>query len=246
MKYLILSDIHGNIEALNSVLMEVNSIKFDKYIVLGDLAGYGASPDEVVSRIKGLYPIAIIRGNHDKVAAGVSSGRDFNYAARDAAIWTRNKLKSENREFISSLAKGPVGIDGLFEIVHGSSWDEEFYVVSQYHALKAFQHRDKPLIFFGHTHIPIIWSFGYDILKGEPILEDQYEYYLESGKRYLINPGSVGQPRDGNPKASLAIFDSNIMKIQFLRIKYDIEKAQLKIIRAGLDEYLADRLATGT
>lgn len=245
MKYLILSDIHGNIDALNSALIEVNSIKFDKYVVLGDLVSYGASPNEVVKRIIGLNPVIAIRGNHDKVAVGISDGRDFNYAARDAALWTRRKLLPENREYVSNLTKGPVEVDGLFEIVHGSPWDEEFYIFSHRHALNAFQHSDKKLIFFGHTHIPVIWSLGDDILEGEAVTNDQYEYSLEEGKRYLINPGSVGQPRDGNPKSSLAIFDSDEMKIQFLRIEYNIQNAQSKILQAGLDEYLADRLASG-
>lgn len=245
MKYLILSDIHGNIDALNAALIEVNAIKFDKYVILGDLVGYGANPNEVVNRVKGLNPAVAIRGNHDKVAAGVDDGRGFNYAARDAALWTRNRLSPESREYISGLAKGPIEVDGIFDIVHGSPWHEDSYIFTQRHVLYAFQHSDNNPIFFGHTHMPVIWSLSQNILEGEAIAEEQWEYSLEDGKRYLINPGSVGQPRDGNPKASLAIFDSDEMKIQFLRIKYNIKMAQSKIIKAGLEKYLADRLSLG-
>ena len=245
MKYLILSDIHGNIEALNSALMEVCSIRFDKYVVLGDLVGYGASPNEVVKRIRGLNPRLAIRGNHDKVAAGISDGRDFNYAARDAAIWTRRHLFPENREFISHLSEGPVQVDGLFEIAHGSPWDEDFYIFSERHALYALHRSAKSIIFFGHTHIPVIWSFDGNILEGEDITDDSYEYPLDKDKRYLINPGSVGQPRDGNSRSSQLIFDSGKMKLQFFRIEYDIQSAQSKILEAGLDERLADRLTAG-
>lgn len=246
MKYLILSDIHGNIDALNSALMEVNAMKFDKYIILGDLVGYGASPNEVVNRIKSLNPVVAIRGNHDKVACGLSEGQDFNYVARDAAIWTRRILTAENKNYVSSLLKGPVIVDELFEIVHGAPWNEEYYIFSAQHALRAFQNSSKRVIFFGHTHTPIVWSFGENKMESEAMPDNIYEYSLEKqNKRYLINPGSVGQPRDGNPKSSLAIFDSVEMKITFWRIEYSIKNAQKKILQAGLDEYLANRLAFG-
>lgn len=225
--------------------MEVNSIKADKYIILGDLVGYGASPNEVVNRIREMDPVVAIRGNHDKVAAGLSGGHDFNYAARDAAIWTRNFLSAENREYVSCLSRGPVDVDGLFDIVHGAPWDEDEYILQGRHVYSAFQHSDKGLIFFGHTHYPVIWILKGDKLTGEAVSGDRYEYSLKKDRRYLINPGSVGQPRDGNPKASMAILDSDKMKIQFFRMEYNIRGAQEKILRAELHEYLAERLAFG-
>lgn len=245
MKYLILSDIHGNLEALQSVLREVRSIKIDKYIVLGDLVGYGADPNEVVDCVGKLSPIAAIRGNHDRVAAGLSDDHSFNYTARNAARWTRRKLSRKNRDYIASLPQGPVEVDGLFDIAHGSPWDEDYYILQWWQAQAVFMQSDRQVTFIGHTHVPIIWSLGDGKLEGEAIPDKYYEYSLEESKRYLINPGSVGQPRDGNPRASLAIFDTDEMKMQFFRIEYDIKSVQAKIRQAGLDGYLADRLAVG-
>jgi putative phosphoesterase len=245
MKYLILSDIHGNLEALQSVLLEVNSIKIDKYIILGDLVGYGASPNEVVDRVRRMNPVAAVRGNHDKAAAGLSNAHDFNYAARDAALWTRVELSPENRDYIARLPQGPVEVDGLFDIVHGAPWDEDYYIFQWWQAQAAFQRSDKALILFGHTHVPVIWTLNDRELRGEIIPDGHYEYPLEESRRYLINPGSVGQPRDRNPKASLAILDSDVMKMQFFRIEYNVKGAQAKIRQAGLDRFLVDRLAVG-
>jgi len=247
MKYLILSDIHGNMEALNSVLLELEaeSIEFDKCVFLGDLVGYGASPNEVVERVKELEPVAAVRGNHDKVAIGLDDGRDFNQAAQRTALWTREQLSPENRDYIAKLPQGPVEIGDLFQLVHGSPWDEDYYILDWQEALTAFKKSEKRLILFGHTHVPVIWSFHGDELNGEAIPEDDYEISLEEGNRYLINPGSVGQPRDHNPKSGLAILDTAEMKIRFLRVKYRIKGAQKKISEAGLDNFLADRLAVG-
>lgn len=247
MKYLVLSDIHGNMDALESVLLELEekSIKFDKCLVLGDLVGYCANPDEVVKRIMEIKPEATVRGNHDKVAGGISDGRDFNYAAREAAFWTRNHLSPESKEYVAKLPKGPVKVGDLIHIVHGSPWDEDYYIFSWREAAAAFERSDGRIIFFGHTHVPAIWSLDGSNLEGEGITDDSHEYLLEEDKRYLINPGSVGQPRDSNPKSSLAIFDIDEMKIQFFRIEYDIKSAQRKIRKTKLAKYLADRLATG-
>jgi len=249
MKYLILSDIHSNLEALQSVLLEVYSVRFDKYIVLGDFVGYGASPNEVLGLIRKKQIIAI-RGNHDKVAAGIESGFDFNYIAMDAALWTQENITIDNKRYIAGLAQGPISVDDDFDIIHGSPWDEGFYLLNERHTLRAFNAITKDLTFFGHTHIPIIWSFDAEIAETEAILvkegeDGKFEYSLDRGKRYLINPGSVGQPRDYNPKASFAIFDSDEYKITFARVSYDIKASQAKIIEAGLHEYLANRLSVG-
>ena len=247
MKYLILSDIHGNLEALQSVLHELKSedIKFDECVVLGDLVGYGASPNEVVDRVKELKPKTVIRGNHDKVAGGLEDGYDFNYAARKAALWTRAQLSSKNRDYIAELPQGPVTVGDSFDIVHGSPWDEDYYIFEWQEALTAFQRSEREFIFFGHTHMPVIWTFDNAELDGQLIPDGHNEYSLEENERYLINPGSIGQPRDRNPKASLAVFDTDEMKIHFRRVKYDIKSAQKRIRKAGLANFLADRLAEG-
>jgi len=246
MKYLILSDIHGNLEALQAALLEVRSVKIDKYVILGDLVGYGASPNEVVNLVRKMNPIVAVRGNHDKVAAGLSDGRDFNYAARDAALWTRMELSSENRDYVAHLPQGPIEVDGLFDVVHGAPWDEDYYIFQWWQAQAVLQRTDKQLTFFGHTHVPVIWMSEDDgELRGEAIPDEYYEHSLEEDKRYLINPGSVGQPRDHNPKAALAILDTDETRVQFFRIEYNIKGAQTKIRQAGLERYLADRLAIG-
>ncbi len=245
MKYLILSDIHGNLEALESVLSQVESKKIDKYVILGDLVGYGANPNEVVNLVKKMNPVVIIRGNHDRVVSESSHAYDFNYAARDAILWTQTELSSKNQKYVANLPQGPIEVDGIFDIVHGAPWDEDYYILQWRQAYAALQQSDKDLVFFGHTHVPVIWTLKDTTIGGEAISDGDYEYSLEKGKRYLINPGSVGQPRDHNPQASLVILDTSDMKVQFFRIDYNIEGAQAKIRRAGLDRFLADRLAAG-
>ena len=250
MRYLLLSDIHSNIEALRSVLLEIISFRTDKYIILGDLVGYGASPNEVVRTIRKLNPAMTIRGNHDKVASGLSSGYGFNQIARDAALWTQAKLSNENREYLADLPRGPIVVDGLFDTMHGSHYDEDYYLLEPGEVSFEFRRSESRLTFFGHTHIPIIWIYNCEEKTVESMLceydtNGRYEFLLEKGNRYLINPGSVGQPRDMDPRASFAIFDEDHKKMTFFRIVYNIESSQQKIIKADLDKFLAERLAIG-
>jgi predicted phosphodiesterase len=250
MTYLLLSDIHSNIEALRSVLLEIISIRTDKYVILGDLVGYGASPNEVVKTIRKLDPTVAIRGNHDKVASGLSSGDDFNQIAYDAALWTKAKLSNENRVYLADLPRGPVVVDDLFDIMHGSHYDEDDYLLEPSEVSFEFRKSESRLTFFGHTHIPIIWIYDCEEKTVESKLceydtNGRYEFLLEKGKRYLINPGSVGQPRDMDPRASFVIFDEDNKKMTFFRIAYNIESSQQKIIKADLDNFLAERLSIG-
>lgn len=245
MKYLILSDIHGNLEALQAVMQEASAVEINKYICLGDLVGYGASPNDVVDCIREMKPMAVIRGNHDRVSAGLSDGSDFNYAARKAAFWTREELSSESKAYIADLPQGPVEVNDLFDIFHGSPQDEDEYILQWPQALPVLQRLDRQIAFFGHTHVPIVWLLNGDELSGEIPSDDSYKYSLVEGGKYLINPGSVGQPRDGNPRASAAIFDADDMEIQFFRVEYKVKAAQKKIRKTGLDSYLADRLGAG-
>lgn len=248
MKYLILSDIHSNLEALRSVLLRAYSVRDNALIVLGDLVGYGASPNEVINIIREFNPYKIIRGNHDKVSAGLDDGYNFNPIAFQAATWTQEKLSIENLLYLSGLMKGPLDVDSKFDIVHGSPWDEDYYILSYMDASKAFSVMDKDLCFFGHTHIPIVWSLKGDRIEFLVIKEYDdgvYEFILDEGKKYMINPGSVGQPRDRNPKASFALYEPEERKVTFFRVDYDIKAAQSKIIEAGLHSFLAERLARG-
>jgi predicted phosphodiesterase len=250
MKYLIISDIHSNMDALGAVMLETMSMDIDKYIILGDIVGYGANPNEAIGRIRQMNPVAIIRGNHDKVACGLENGDDFNYMAKNAALWTQANLTPESMDFIKRLPKGPVIVDGSSEIVHGSHYDEDQYILGASDALFEFYKSKWKIAFFGHTHVQLVWTYDEDKKEAKssfPEVGDdgRFEYRLEEDKRYLINPGSVGQPRDRDPRSAFAIFDSDNAIITFFRINYNIKSAQEKIIKAGLDDFLAERLAIG-
>jgi len=249
MKYLIISDIHSNIEALRAVIFETMSMDIDKYVILGDLVGYCASPNEVIERVRDINPAIIIRGNHDKFVSGLSDGRDFNRIAREADLWTRENLLTQNMDFIRQLPKGPVEVDGLFEIVHGSHYDEDRYILSSSEVLDEFYGSQWRITFFGHTHIQMIWAYDENNEDVEPnifaIRDNKYEYKLDKNIRYMINPGSVGQPRDRDPRSAFAIFDSDKWTVTFFRVNYNIKIAQDKIRRAGLDEFFSERLAVG-
>jgi predicted phosphodiesterase len=243
---LVLSDIHSNASALRAVMTHVRRKKFDQVICLGDFVGYGAQPNQVLDTMRNIRGRKLyIRGNHDRVAAGVEDGHGFNPAAKSAALWTREHLSAPNRHFLNGLLLGPVR---YHEIVacHGSPNDEDEYVSHEGHAAVVFALHDAPVILYGHTHLPVIFSvdaFGeVRAMRAEP----GRVIPLDSKRRYLINPGSVGQPRDRNTAASFAIFDSGRMTVQFLRVSYDYRKTQRAILRAGLPSILADRLATGT
>jgi predicted phosphodiesterase len=153
MRYLILSDIHANIDAFEAVL-EHASGEWDRVLVLGDLVGYGAEPNAVVDRVKTLAPDAVIRGNHDKAACGIDDGSQFNHVARAAAMWTGTQLTPENLEYIRALPMGPLQIDDLIEICHGTPFDEDHYVFDGNDAAMALRSASRPLCLFGHTHLP--------------------------------------------------------------------------------------------
>jgi diadenosine tetraphosphatase ApaH/serine/threonine PP2A family protein phosphatase len=245
-RYLVLSDIHGNLEALEAVLHAVDG-RYDGVLVLGDLVGYGADPNAVVDRIRGLDPHAVIRGNHDKVASGIDDGDSFNAVARSAVMWTYEALTPGNREYLLQLPAGPKVIDELIEICHGTPFDEDAYLFDDLDALRAFEAASRPLCLFGHTHVAVGFRYAggeFDIVAG-PGDSGDVRLDLEDGARYLINPGSVGQPRDGDPRAGAAVVDTAGRRIELVRVAYPIEEAQRKIRLAELPEVLAKRLALG-
>jgi diadenosine tetraphosphatase ApaH/serine/threonine PP2A family protein phosphatase len=247
MRYLILSDIHANLEALEAVLRAARREEFDRLLVLGDIVGYGADPNAVVDRVRELRPDATIRGNHDKVAAGVESADGFNHAARFAALWTLEQLRPENREWLTALPVGPIVIDDLVEICHGSPDDEDEYIFEHVDAIEALRASSQQVCFFGHTHVAIAYWLSvtdFDVLLASP-LEQETRIHVAPDRRYLINPGSVGQPRDGDARAAYATFDSETMDVMLYRVEYDVAAAQSKITEAGLPEGLARRLALG-
>lgn len=245
MRYLILSDIHANLEALEAVIAAAPPAGFDRLLVLGDIVGYGADPNAVVDRVRALKPHGIIRGNHDKVASGVESAEGFNQAARFAAMWTLESLTQDNRDYLTGLPMGPLVIDDV-EICHGSPDDEDEYVFEPVDAIESLRGTQREVCFFGHTHVAIgYWmsASAFDVIVPDP--NDDTTLDLVAERRYMLNPGSVGQPRDGDPRAAFGVFDSEKRTVLFRRVPYDVSAAQGKIVRAGLPEGLARRLAVG-
>jgi len=245
MRYLILSDIHSNREALLAVLNRVRRKRWDKAIVLGDVVGYGANPNEAVDTVRSLRPLVAIRGNHDKVCSGVEDGEMFNRVALQAAVWTREHLTPSNLRWLRSLPEGPAVVDGAFAIAHGTPIDEDAYIFGEIEALNVFRQTTFPLCFFGHSHFPVIFGLSPDAIQTVLTAPPLFRFRLEPGVRYLVNPGSIGQPRDGIPLASFAMFDSETRTVAIHRVSYELERAQRKILGAGLPRPLADRLALG-
>lgn len=246
MRYLILSDIHANLEALEAVLEAAPPATFDRLLVLGDLVGYGASPNEVIERLDQLHPDAIVRGNHDKVAAGLTDPDEFTELAAEAARWTQTALTPANRARLASLPRGPLLVDGALELCHGAPFDEDAYLVSRLDVLRAFQAARRPLCLFGHTHIAAVIGRVDDRLDVTlPEGQATVTVSLRETTRYLINPGSVGQPRDGDPRAAYAVLDTEQRTVTLYRVAYPVERAQQRILAAGLPARLAHRLALG-
>ncbi len=244
MRYLVLSDLHANLEALEAALRAADG-RWDRVVVLGDLVGYGADPNAVIDRVVSLSPVAVIRGNHDKAASGVDDASSFNPAARAAAQWTYETLTPEHRSYLQSLAAGPILVDETLEICHGAPFDEDFYVFDGSDAWRALESTRSSLCFFGHTHVAVAFVRSGNLF--EAVIPDDGEtpVQAQNGRRLLVNPGSVGQPRDGDPRAGFALYDSEAGVVTMRRVEYDVGAAQEKILAAGLPRALASRLGVG-
>jgi predicted phosphodiesterase len=248
MRYLILSDVHGNAAALEAVLEKAGSA-FERIVCLGDIVGYGPDSNEVTERIRSLKPVAVVRGNHDKACCGVTNAEGFNPVARFAAQWTQQQLAPENLKYLQELAQGPVSVAG-FQIVHGSPLDEDEYLFTVLEAGANLAAMESPLVFFGHTHLQGGFWADADGPVGELVLEleegtAQVELPLEEGGKYLINPGSVGQPRDGDSRAGFALYDDEKRVVEYWRVSYDIKATQERMQEARLPEVLINRLDLG-
>lgn len=246
MRYLVLSDIHANLEALEAVLDAARALSYDRLLVLGDLVGYGADPNAVIERVREIGPHAMIRGNHDKVGSGLEGPEGFNAVARSAIRWTYETLTPANRQWLAELPAGPLVVDDLIEICHGTPFDEDAYVFDDLDALRALRAARRPLCLFGHTHVQI----GYALEDDRFILtthDDQrpLPIGIANGARHLLNPGSVGQPRDGDPRAAFALVDTGARTVLIHRTDYPVARAQARILEEGLPEVLAQRLALG-
>ncbi len=245
MRYLILSDIHGNWEGLEAVLRDAEG-DYEQVLCCGDLVGYGADPNRVVDWVRERANL-VVRGNHDKGCAGLDDLEWFNPVARAAANWTSQSLTPDNLAYLRNLPKGPAVMDS-FQILHGSPLDEDDYLVSNFAITQVAPYLERQLSFFGHTHLQggfLCHRNGVIRLRRPEGAESREVIELENDGLYLINPGSVGQPRDGDPRAGYLIYDSDARLVEFRRVPYDIRAAQAKIRAAGLSELLADRLEFG-
>lgn len=245
MKFLVISDIHANWNALQSVLKEAEG-EYEQIVCCGDLVGYNARPHLVVDWTEANCKVAI-RGNHDKVVAGKEKLDWFNEVARTAACWTMGELNDHQNQYLQNLPQGPVQLDG-FNLWHGSPRDEDEYVTNARDAATNFPFCHGPLGFFGHTHL----QGGFFLTGGktgaiQPPRRSDAERVIELHPDlvYMVNPGSVGQPRDGDPRAAFAIYDSLAKTVALRRVDYPIAETAREIRAAGLPDVLALRLFQG-
>jgi diadenosine tetraphosphatase ApaH/serine/threonine PP2A family protein phosphatase len=249
MRALILSDIHANYEALHAVLDAAP--EHDTVWNLGDIVGYGASPNEVIEGVRGLGNL-FVRGNHDRACSGLSGLEDFNPIAGRAARWTQAILSAGHTEWLREIPSGPiVPGDQPVTCSHGSLLDEDEYVMTVRDAWGPLQRTEARVNFFGHTHLQGGFATnGSEWFRLSPQYGSRngvthFKLTLRDDGRYLINPGSVGQPRDGDWRASFAVYDNVQRIVTFWRVPYDVALAQEKILNAGLPERLAIRLREG-
>ncbi|HEY2119849.1 MAG TPA: metallophosphoesterase family protein [Candidatus Acidoferrum sp.] len=246
MRLLVLSDIHANLTALEAAL-EAATGNWDRVVCLGDVVGYGPDPNEVTTRVREL-DATTIRGNHDKAVTDLMGTDDFNPIARAAVLWSRAQLSNENLDWLANLPQGPMESDGIV-LVHGAFQDEDEYVFTPAQALEGLLDSTLPVTFYGHTHHQGGFSYQdtqLDVLQLHPRdSEERSALRLEREKRYLLNPGSIGQPRDGDPRAGFAIADLEHEIVEFWRVPYDIEEVQERMRKAKLPEPLALRLTVG-
>jgi predicted phosphodiesterase len=250
LRILLLSDIHSNLEALQACL--ALALSYDAVVNLGDIVGYGASPNEVTKSVRELGG-TVVRGNHDKVVAGLDKVETFNPMAGMAAMWNREQLASECLEWLRGLPKGPVTLPSLsgVQFVHGAPEDEDRYVVTIQDALETLLTSDLKITFFGHTHIQGMFLLHNGVAESvHPDYQtvgtqETWEFEIETDTTYMINPGSIGQPRDGDWRAAFALFDSEKSGVTFWRVPYNVRSAQERIFAANLPTRLATRLAAG-
>jgi diadenosine tetraphosphatase ApaH/serine/threonine PP2A family protein phosphatase len=240
MRYAILSDVHGNLEALRAVLADSRD-EADVLLCLGDVVGYGADPGPCVDLLAA-RAAALVAGNHEHGVAGLLSLDWFNAHARAAAVGTRPRLGADARAYLGALPLTSQVGDAT--LVHASparpeEWD---YLVTRDEGLEAFRDFETRLCFVGHSHRPGHWSMG---SSGGDYHPGTGDVVIEHGRRYLVNVGSVGQPRDRDPRASYAVWDAEAGRVTFRRVGYDVAVTRHKIVAAGLPRFLADRLALG-
>lgn len=244
MKVAFVSDIHSNIEAFSTALSIIKNRRIDKIISCGDIVGYGPDPEEAVNLYKENNIIGV-RGNHDAGAVGDSILYEFNEYAKLALLFTKRNISQSSENLLKAL---PTLLqEKEFTVFHGfpNPKNPFKYILSEFDVVEAFSYITTPVSFYGHTHVPCICRLSPDNKLEVFPAHKQTKYKLEKNYKYMINVGSVGQPRDGNPKGSFVIFDTEEYTIEFVRFSYDIEKVYSKIIERKLPSYLGERLFTG-
>ena len=246
MLYGIISDLHANLEALEAVLAYGENLGVKKYICLGDVVGYNADPKAVLDRLREVRPIAVIKGNHDEYVSQEEELVGFNPQAAQAVEWTREQLEDTDRFWLRDLPMTKNLWQQKTTIVHSTLDSPEAwgYIFDKYYAENSFSYQKLPFCFIGHSHVP----FAYEQIGGSKgvIQAGRYEEIrLNPNHKYLINVGSVGQPRDGDPRSAFCTFDPDERIVRLHRVEYDLQKTQQKILKAGLPERLALRLAVG-
>jgi predicted phosphodiesterase len=239
MRYAVIADIHANLEAFEVVLADTKEQKCTHYCCLGDVVGYNANPKECLDIVRSMG-MPCVKGNHDEYCSSEEDLEGFNPHAAEAVNWTRRQLSPEDRKWLRDLKY--VRLVASFSIVHATldgpqRWG---YVFDKLAAAASFTYQNTAVCFFGHTHVPVAF------VRDSMVRGGTYsKFKVEPGKKYFVNVGAVGQPRDGNPKSGYVIYDMNEGTIELRRLDYDIPKAQQKIMEAGLPQRLADRLALG-
>jgi len=241
MRYAIISDIHGNLAALEKVLERIDREKCDKVVCLGDIVGYGPFPNECVALVKKSCDFCLM-GNHDHAALGLTDTAYFNTFAKTAIMWTRKTLSNESKEFLAGLPLQKSENDILF--VHATPCEpvEWKYVLSSFDASQNFHCFNESVCFIGHSHVPVVFSLGKD---KEILISREESTKLIQDNRYIINVGSVGQPRDGDPRSAFVFFDTDTLTLQLVRVEYDIHTTQRAMLAFDLPLFLVERLARG-
>jgi len=245
LRVLVLTDLHANWAALEAVLEDAEG-KYEQIICCGDLVGYNPDPEPVIEWVRS-HCASVIRGNHDKVVAGIEGLDWFNDVAQAAALWTRARLSEDQLAYLRSLPQGPVTLEH-FQIWHGSPRDEDEYVTNPREAAPCFAFVQMPLAFFGHTHLQGAFFSKYRRIGTVPPVpgnSDEAVIQLDPDTVFMVNPGSVGQPRDGDSRAAYAIFDSEQNYVALRRTEYPVQRTADRICRAGLPDVLAQRLLAG-
>ncbi len=241
MKYVIISDIHANLEALEVAVSRIEIVQPDRIICLGDIVGYGASPNECTQIVRNLTDL-VVAGNHDWGVVGKTDITYFNAYARHAVIWTNRNLTPANLEYLEKLPLVHVE-NGILRAVHATPDHPERwnYIFTYPQASKQFEAFTEGICFVGHSHQPVVFELSRD----EITTINSESVKLKKAHRYIINVGSVGQPRDGDPRACLCVYDATSQEVKLERLQYDVESARQKILNAGLPSVLANRLLWG-